>query len=633
MIMRRLVHGFISVFFLSQVAASQDIVAKLKPQYTSYLSDTGISNKRMNVLLKALDVKKTKKVTKRKHSKLTYLDNVVSFYLKRPQYKNEVVNSLLQSGYYEYVEVLGGKVNQTLSSTNDPFADPNSGTQYYLDKINAYKAWDISKGDSNVVICIVDNGVEWTHPELKDKIKYNHKDPIDGLDNDNDGYPDNYMGWDMSDFDPYPEDTTGAVGHGTQAAGIAAAMTNNNLGISSVGYNCKFLPIKIFSNNDPNGNASIDGVIYAAEHGCKVINMSWGSVGGFSQYEQAVMNYAAIDNDAVLVAATFPKEGDMVFTTPADYNNVISVVGLQDNGMKGIPQSYHYWTDLSVPSNDIFTTYLNNGYKVSSGISVGVPMVSGAAALARSVYPWMNSTQIQELLRVTTFNIDTIGTNKNYKEKIGKGRLDVYKALTDTTTPSIRILEYDLRKLKGDTVSLQLGFKNYLWDAKSLVLDFSQLNGGFEILDSIAIVGGLKMGDSSNTVLADIKIRIKSYTNSNSTELIRIGITDTANNYFDYQYFYLDKKSVNPPIITKAEIVDVESAEMKIFPNPCSENVYFEIQEAEELSVSDLTGKVLMSIDKPSEIVSLNMKEMQSGIYLAKVRTKTGAYSSKFIKK
>jgi serine protease len=626
------VTSIVFLMMISKYSIAQDIVAKLKPEYQSYLSDTGISNKKLNTLLKSMDVKRTSKILKKKHSKPTSLDRTFGIDLKTNRYKENVAKSLQQTGFFEYVQERGNKINTPLSIPNDPFADPITGSQYYLEQINAYKAWDISKGDTNVVICVVDNGIDWNHPEVKSKIKYNQADPFDGKDNDKDGFIDNYIGWDVANNDAFPEDSTGARSHGTSVAAIAAGLTNNNLGIASVGYNCKFIPIKIFKDGNPAGNEAYDGVIYAAEHGCKVINLSWGSVGGFDQYEQAVINYAAIDNDAVVVAASFPREGDFVFTTPADYENVVSVVGLQANSLKGNPQSYHYWLDVSVPTNDITTADLNAGYRTTSGVSLGVPMVSGAAALARSVHPDLNSTQIQELLRVTSTNIDTIGTNKQYKEKMGKGRLDVYKALADTTTPAVRILNYELRKVAGDTISLQLGFRNYLWKTKNLTFDFSQLYGGFQILDSVAEYGVLKMGDSSFTSFANIKVRILPYTANNSSELVRIGIRDTANKYNDYQYFSLDKKIVNPPIITKL-ITEENTIEVKIFPNPCTEKIYFDLTDAEQISISDLTGKVFFDQKNPSDIVSVNMEELKAGIYLAKIRTKTGTYSSKFIKK
>lgn len=625
--------AIVFLVLISEYAISQDIVAKLKPEYQAYLADTGISNKKLIALLKSMDVKKTSKILKKKHLKPTSLDRTFSIYLKTDKYKENVTKALQQTAYFEYVESRENKINMPLSIPNDPFAAPVTGSQYYLEQINAYKAWDVSKGDTNVVICVVDNGIDWNHPEVKTKIKRNQADPFDGIDNDNDGFIDNSMGWDVANNDAFPEDSTGVRAHGTSVAAIAAGLSNNNLGIASVGYNCKFIPIKIFKDGNPAGNEAYDGVIYAAEHGCKVINLSWGQVGGFSQYEQAVINYAAIDNDAVVVAASFPKEGDFVFTTPGDYENVLSVVGLQANSLKGNPQSYHYWLDVSVPTNDIITADLNSGYRTTSGVSLGVPMVSGAAALARSVHPDLNSTQIQELLRVTSTNIDTIGTNKNYKEKIGKGRLDVFKALTDTITPAIKILNYELTKIAGDTISLQLGFRNYLWKSKSLSLDFSQLYGGFQIIDSVAEVGVVGKGDSTFTSFANIKIRILPYTANNSSELIRIGIKDTANKYDDYQYFSLDKTIVNTPIITKLISGEEEINEVKIFPNPCSEKVYFELADAEQISISDLTGKVIFDQKNPSEIVSVNMEEMKAGIYLAKIRTKTGTHSSKFIKK
>ncbi len=625
--------NLIFLLLFSSTLFAQDIVLKLKPEFQDYLSSNTIANKRLKSLFDAMNVRKVESILKVKHPKATSLDRTYSLFLADNQYKNAVATALLQSGYFEYVQVRETKTITPLHLPNDPFAQPTTGSQYYLDKINAYKAWDISKGDTNVVVCIVDNGIEATHPEFQNKIKYNAADPVDGIDNDKDGYVDNYMGWDIANDDAIPEDSTGAVAHGTEVSALAAGLTNNGIGIASVGYNCKFIPVKIFNNTSASGNKAYEAVIYAVQHGCKVINMSWGSIGGFDQYEQAVMNYAAIDNDVVLVGASYPQDG-MVFTTPADYENVLSVAAIRPNDLKAIPQATHYWIDLSAPSIDVFTANINGGYRYNSGVSLGVPLVTGAAALARSVYPWMNSTQIQELLRVTATNIDTIGTNKNYKEKMGYGRLDVYKALSDTTIPAIRISEYSLHALNGDTVSMELGFKNYLWPSKNLKFDFRQINGGFEIYDSTTTIGIVKMGDSAATPKGSIKFRILPFTSANSSELIRIGISDSANHYIDYQYFYLDKKSVIPLLITKNEISDLSVLEeFKLFPNPCNENLFIEFEEAEEVSITELSGKKMAIFSKPSEIVSVNMKDWPAGVYLAHVRTLNGSFTKKFLKK
>src|SRR6185369_9135626 len=109
----------------------------------------------------------------------------------------DAINKLIPENVFEYVEP---RYTAHIDySPNDP-SKTNSG-QYFLTKIQAYGAWDITKGDTNVVIGIVDSGTDWDHPDLAANIKYNYKDPIDGLDNDGDGHVDNFHGWDISDND------------------------------------------------------------------------------------------------------------------------------------------------------------------------------------------------------------------------------------------------------------------------------------------------------------------------------------------------------------------------------------------------------------------------------------------------
>ena len=133
---------------------------------------------------------------------------------------------------------------------NDPSAD--SVTQYHLKNIQAYLGWAISKGDTNTVIGIVDTGTDWDHPDLQDNIKHNYADTIDGVDNDNDGYIDNYRGWDLGENDNDPSSSVSSFGvhHGTGVSGIAAATTDNSKGVAGVGFKCKFLPVKIFNDNN-----------------------------------------------------------------------------------------------------------------------------------------------------------------------------------------------------------------------------------------------------------------------------------------------------------------------------------------------------------------------------------------------
>lgn len=629
---RKIVFTFLIAF--AQTAIAQDIIAKLNLRNKDAVSSGIVKNVNLKGLFSQLKVVKVKEPFP-KRTKKSILDGVLEITLSDKEYKERVRDILLQSGYFQYVETIKVSKNKALHIPSDPFAQPVNGGQYYLAKVNAYKAWDISKGDTNMTICMIDNGLDFSHPEFYNKIQFNKKDPVDGIDNDKDGFTDNFAGWDFANGDNFAEDSTGYSGHGTEVSGIAAASTNNNWGIASMGYNCRFLPYKIFGDNPVYSYIQYQAIAYAALQGCKVINLSWGSFDtgtDFSQYEQDYINFATLEQDAVLIGATFPKEGNY-FTYPGDYDNVLSVLSLFSDDSKSIPQATHYWIDISVPGLDMLTTGLKGGFTTQTGISVGLPLVSGAAALARTKYPKMNSTQIQELLRVTARNIDTVKNNRDFKEKLGHGCLDAFKLLTDTITPAIRISGYEFKNLSNDTLSLQLGFKNYLWPSKSLKFSFRMISGGFVVYDSIAKMGTVNTLDSTNTLIGDFKLKIPSYDrSSNAVELVRIGIEDTANGYFDYQYIYINKNTV--PVITYIpETASENRSPIKAYPNPCAETLFVETFNGEEVSLRDMTGKLLTRNMERSGMASFDMTKLPEGIYFIQAQNGKSTSYRKVIKK
>ena len=137
----------------------------------------------------------------------------------------KVINSLLKSGVLEYAEPK--YLPKPVFTPNDP----SIGLQYHLNKIQAYAAWDIEQGDTNVVIGITDTGTDLDHPDLEPNLKYNYADPIDGIDNDADGYTDNFMGWDLGENDNNP--SVGASNHGSHVSGCAVSTTNNGTAMST----------------------------------------------------------------------------------------------------------------------------------------------------------------------------------------------------------------------------------------------------------------------------------------------------------------------------------------------------------------------------------------------------------------
>ena len=203
--------------------------------------------------------------------------------------------------------------------------DYDSTSMWHLNRVDAPRAWGVTRGDTNTVIAILDNSVQWDHPDLVNRIKFNFDDPIDGIDNDGNGKVDDYNGWDFAgDSVLFDEDndpiSSGGFVHGTEVSGFAIADADNGIGVVGTGGLCKFVPTK--HSNESTGNSvfrGFDGIVYAANLGVEVINCSWGG-GGSSQADQEVIDYAVINNDCAVVAAGGnAPAGTRAKTYPASY--------------------------------------------------------------------------------------------------------------------------------------------------------------------------------------------------------------------------------------------------------------------------------------------------------------------------
>ncbi len=153
--------------------------------------------------------------------------------------------------------------------------DPSYASQYALSKISAALAWDINKGDTSIVISIVDTGVDWDHPDLSANIWRNWNEiPNNGIDDDNNGYVDDVRGWDFGGLSGTPDNDPmeDQPDHGTHVAGIASAVTDNGIGVASIGFNCRLMPVKTTRNDQrgPNGPYIVygyEGIVYASDNG------------------------------------------------------------------------------------------------------------------------------------------------------------------------------------------------------------------------------------------------------------------------------------------------------------------------------------------------------------------------------
>jgi len=449
-----------------------------------------------------------------------------------------IVAKLKSTGLFRYVERRA--LNRLFYVPNDPLI----GNQFYLNNIRAYDAWNVETGDSDVVVGITDTGIDRGHVDLKKGIKYNYQDTIDGLDNDNDGFIDNFCGWDVGNNDNNVQ--WGPIGHGTFVSGFVSAVPDNGIGIAGVGYHVKILPVKV---DDPSGVLIHDyeGIVYAADHGCSVINCSWGGP-VFTQFGKDVVDYATFNRNALVVAACGNSNND-VWMYPASYQNVLSVAATDSMDVRWSQSSYGTQVDISAPGTFVFSTWVNNGYLSSHGTSFSAPMVAAAAALVKSHYPNLTALQLGEQLRVSADNIDTISGNIPTKDMMGSGRLNIYKALTDTAKPSIRFSNKVIQGLDAynpDTVSISGKFTNYLApSSNALTATISTSSPYIQLLDSVFQLGQLAGLSDTNNTASPFRIRLLPGVPVNYIADIKINYTDTNYAAFEFIRLEINKDYVN----------------------------------------------------------------------------------------
>ncbi len=321
--------------------------------------------------------------------------------------------------------------------------DPNAASQYHLSRIAAYTAWDISQGDTNVVIGIVDSGSDLDHPDLAANIKYNYAEiPNDMIDNDGNGYIDDWRGWDFAgpnylslSEDNNPNIVSSYCEHGSHVSGCASQVTNNGVHGAGIGFKCKLLISKHGADNDNTGSGysyvynTNAGLTYCYQNGAKVMNCSFGGTTPAS-YTQLVINSAWANG--VVTVASAGNEGSNAPRYPASYQNVISVASTTSSDTKSWFSNYHTTVDVCAPGSSILSTLYNNNYAVFDGTSMSAPIVSGTVALIRSKFP--EYTPAQVVTRLLTGCDSIYNINPGYVGLLGAGRINAFKSLQPLTS-------------------------------------------------------------------------------------------------------------------------------------------------------------------------------------------------------
>jgi subtilase family protein/fervidolysin-like protein len=274
--------------------------------------------------------------------------------------------------------------------------------------IDAPEAWNVTTGSYNVTVAVIDTGVDYTHSDLSSAIWINSGEDCpgcrtDGLDNDGNGYVDDWRGWDFVNDDNAPADDHG---HGTHVAGTIGAQGDNGIGVTGVSWRVRLMSLKFLSASGTGSTAdAVSAVLYAAEQGAEVLNNSWGG----DEYSQALADAIGVaDADDSLFVAAAGNDGsdnDAFPTYPSSYDlpNVVSVAATDNrDGLAWFSNVGRRSVDLGAPGVNVYSTWPGNSYQYLSGTSMAAPHLSGAAALAKAAFPGATDVGLKALLLGTT---------------------------------------------------------------------------------------------------------------------------------------------------------------------------------------------------------------------------------------
>jgi hypothetical protein len=304
--------------------------------------------------------------------------------------------------------------------------------------IDAPEAWNVTTGSNSVTVAVIDTGIDGSHPDLTSQMWVNAGENCsgcrtDGIDNDGNGYIDDWRGWDWVNGDNNPADDHG---HGTHVAGTIGAAGNNGTGVTGVNWQVRLLPLKFLSAAGSGSTAdAVSAVLYAADKGVDVLNNSWGD----DEYSQALADAIAVADDrgSLFVAASGNSgmDNDAMPTYPASYElpNVISVAATEHrDGLAWFSNIGRRSVDLGAPGLNIYSTWPGGSYQFSTGTSMAAPHVSGAAALVKAAFPGASELGIKSLL----FN--SVDPNATLAGRTSTGgRLNVASAVLCDTSPKI----------------------------------------------------------------------------------------------------------------------------------------------------------------------------------------------------
>jgi len=394
----------------------------------------------------------------------------------------EAVSILRQNPNIEYA--YPNYIREAYTIPNDPLFDQ----QWALSKISAPDAWDITEGNPDVVIAIIDTGVDYNHEDLASNIWTNPDEvPGNGIDDDGNDYIDDYMGYDFvsvstsavapgEDPGPRDNDPMDVHGHGTHCSGIAAAITNNGLGIAGVAPNCRIMAVRAGYKMAGDGRGRLidadieQAILYAIDNGAKVISMSFGANEPGAYKDEIRTAYS----EGIVLIAAAGNNSSSDFDYPAGMDEVIAVAATDQNDERsvwssGLASNYGHWVDVAAPGTSILSALPGDQYASWDGTSMACPHVAGLAALLVSKNPEYSNEQIRWLIR------NNVRTLPELEPEFfpGFGIIDAHTSVASSATPprisayvKIENIDYDNAEIRikytgtgGDFGQLRMGYK------------------------------------------------------------------------------------------------------------------------------------------------------------------------------
>ena len=406
--------------------------------------------------------------------------------------------------------------------------DPQINAQWHFNNIFAFKAWDLHQGSEDIVIGINDTGTDWDHEDLWQNMWQNLGedadgdgkvieiingvpvfDPgdINGIDNDGNGYIDDFVGWDFyeNNNDPSPAYNGPDYEHGTHVSGIASAATDNGIGVAGTGFKCKIMGLRTYwLSNCASAN------YYATNKGADVINMSWG---GWSSSIQQSIDYAYANG--VLCVAAAGNDNSQNPSYPAYYYKCMAVASSNINNRKAYYSNYGTWIDITAPGGDgtvdpmIRSTLPDNQYGNFQGTSMASPVVAGGAALIKSLNPLMSLNDLWYVIQTTASPMP----NETLWQQglMGAGLLNLHKAVIYVGRQLYSYLEItqynfiddgdnDGRPDPSENVTVYLTvYDSAGWqNANNVTLKLRTNDPDIILIDSVSFLGNIPAGSYAN---------------------------------------------------------------------------------------------------------------------------------------